>query len=196
MTEKILYWLNLHDGEGYDVCESQAAVMDAAAEILADAREDARLEGEWPEDIEGWEMGTMVVTHRPKPTSITVDGREHTEYSWEPTDAATDPTGWEPEEKWEDYDGGDGYNHVRPVWYVKGPEPFGGLRCADMAQAFSACAVLNSLTGRRPPAPKQSEPEAPHPVAVGIAEGMRGLGLTVSVQGDVLTFSDGADEHD
>jgi hypothetical protein len=99
--------------------------------------------------------------------------------------------GWEPEEKWEDYDGVDGFNHVRPAWYVKGPEPFGGLRCGDKAQAAATCSMLNSLTGRRPPAPEPREPEAPNPVAVGIAEGMRGLGLTVRVQGDVLTYFTG-----
>jgi hypothetical protein len=195
MTERILYWLNLHEGEGYDIYETESELLDWAAEYMSDAREDARLEGEWPEDIDGWEMGTMVVTHRPKATASVVDGREHTEYSWEPTDAATDPTGWEPEEKWEDYDGGDGFNHVRPVWYVKGPAPFGGLRCRDKTHAVATCSMLNSLTGRRPPSPEPREPEAPNPVAVGIAEEMRGLGITVRVQGDVLTFTDGG-EHD
>lgn len=194
MTDKILYWLNLHDGEGYDIFETEAGLMEAADKILSEAREEAMLEGEWPEDIEGWEIGTMVVTHRPMPRTAMLDGAEYVwERQSEEAGDGVDVPGWEPEDRWEDYDGGDGFNHVRPVWVVKGPAPFGGLRCGDKAQAVAVCSMLNSLTGRRPPVPEARDQEPPNPVAVGIAESVRGLGISVGVMGDVLTFTDGDD---
>lgn len=55
---------------------------------------------------------------------------------------------WGPTQEWEDYKDNFGYWHVRPVWAVKGPEPFGGLRCKDEQHAIDVCDQLNSTLGR------------------------------------------------
>lgn len=80
------WWINLGDGEGFTVYDTEAERNDAASTLLAEALGEARDYGEWPDDdfdsIHSWTMGTMTVTHTVKPTGSVIEGTETPDYAW------------------------------------------------------------------------------------------------------------------
>lgn len=80
------WWLNLGDGEGFSLYDSEAERDEAANTIMSEARDEAREFGEWPDgdvdSIHSWTMGTLTVTHSAKPTGGVIDGTEVVDYAW------------------------------------------------------------------------------------------------------------------
>jgi hypothetical protein len=65
---------------------------------------------------------------------------------------------------------------VKQVYTIEGPEPFGGLGCADEGQAAEVAERLNQLHGRRAPDDEPPAPPDPHPVANALTRAFRDLG--------------------
>jgi hypothetical protein len=106
----------------------------------------------------------------------------------ETVDAALTSNGWTPAEEWEDYQSGDdGWNYVRPVWFVEGPAPFGGMRCRDEQHAIDVCTQLNALAGRKPPVESERETK-PDPTTEQLAAVMRESGLDVRTSGSTISI--------
>jgi hypothetical protein len=55
-----------------------------------------------------------------------------------------------PEQHWVDVVSPSPYPHVRAVWRVRGPVPFGGLECCDEEHARAVCEHLNADSGQVP----------------------------------------------
>jgi hypothetical protein len=104
-------------------------------------------------------------------------------------------SGWAPMRTWEDDGHNHGYRHVRAVWSVAGPGPFGGLRCNGEQHASDVCAELNRLTGRKPEVKARPEPE-PCPVADSLRDAMRGRfpDLQIDTRGQAIRFGICEDE--
>ncbi len=89
-----------------------------------------------------------------------------------------DPEVWTARESWVDRG-----RHVRQVWYVDGPPPFGGLRAEDEEHAKSVASALNRLHGWTVPAPVIAEP-VPCPIAAVAAYASRtGVSLERDAEG-------------
>lgn len=80
------WWINLGDGEGFDIYDSEAERDAAANTLISEARDEAREFGEWPvgevDTIHSWSMGTLTVTHRVEPTGAVIEGTEVVDYTW------------------------------------------------------------------------------------------------------------------
>lgn len=78
----IKYWLNTHEGDGYEVFDTRDERDDRAHGLLAGVRSRVERGGEWG-DVDSWEAGTLVVTHRVVQDPQDANGEGAVEYRWQ-----------------------------------------------------------------------------------------------------------------
>jgi hypothetical protein len=100
---------------------------------------------------------------------------------------------WYADTAWEDYEGDDGYWHVRAVACIAGPPPFNGLRARDEQHAEEIACELNRVYERTVPV-KDDDAESTEPpseMAAALTDVLRDAGMQVVAHGDTLTITAG-----